>query len=156
MLIQSFIKQAECEAIRQFALNKINSTNDCVGEKSFFWRLRELPKVIPELVEIRNRCLDLVGKCKQDNVLKDIIAYIYPNGYIKEHNDPPPKGYKHIRANVLIQSAEQGGHLIHDGKVIDWKETDLYLLDADKLHEVTRVLGNKDFLVVSYGFLLPL
>jgi hypothetical protein len=156
MLIQSFIQQPEQESIKDFIYGITKDYELAVGENGFFWKLSKFDYLIPELVCIRNKCIDLIGKCKQEPLYQDFLVKLSPNGYIKEHTDPSPDGYKQIRANILIQSAEKGGELIHDSKKIEWQESDLYLLDPSKTHSVTKTSGGKDFLLVSYGFLIKL
>ena len=156
MLIQSFIQPHEQSKVRDFILNINTKPNGATGEKSYFWRFSEIGSLIPELISIRNRCIKLIGECKQEPILEDLLVKVLPSGFVAKHTDDSPKGYKQIRANVLIQSADQGGNLIHDGNKVDWQETDVYLLDPSKHHSVTKIINGKEMLLISYGFLLRL
>lgn len=156
MLVQSFIQPLEQKSIRDFILSLKGNPTKAVGEMVWFWRLSEVGKIIPEILYVRKRVIKFLGKCYKEPELEDMLVYVLPNGYIAEHKDNSPKGFKHIRANILIQMPESGGNLIHDNKEVMWQERDMYVLHANLPHKVNFVEGNKSLLVISYGFLIPL
>lgn len=71
------------------------------------------------------------------------------NGYFPLHSDSK------IRPNILLQKSEEGGKIIANNKVINIEEKEMYVLDATQPHEVTKVVGSKEYksLIFSYNLI---
>jgi len=122
-------------------------------------RLNEETILFPkEAYAIQKRIMDLYGFRGGDveRVAKGsgmISVVTYPGGDTYKHTDPI-LGNKHaMRANIILQNAEEGGELYVAGEHISLKEKELHCYCATKHeHWVTEVKGDKTRYIWIFGF----
>jgi hypothetical protein len=75
---------------------------------------------------------------------------------LHEHTDPNEGELIHTRFNVYVQIPEIGGYPIYNNILCKLKERTYICCRAgiDK-HYCEKVIGNRERIVLSYGFLLP-
>jgi hypothetical protein len=99
----------------------------------------------------------------QEPMFKDSIGYMLNGGQLHIHNDPNPlpneKGEQlyHTRFNLYVQIPEKGGYPIYNEIHCTLNER-TYICCRSNLdkHYCAKVEGEKERIVVSFGFLLPL
>jgi len=86
------------------------------------------------------------------------FCYLYllkfpTRSYVPEHTDPVP-GVRHIRLNIILRHANEGGEFKCEGKLlINWSRVKLFRPDIQK-HSVSRVKKGER-LVLSLGVVFP-
>ena len=70
------------------------------------------------------------------------------------HKDSAPKGYVHIRANVMIKKPNKGGDIIIDDEIIEVKENDLWLVLASLENHGSTPIQNGERLIYSFGAII--
>ena len=70
------------------------------------------------------------------------------------HKDPAPKGYVHIRANVMIKKPNKGGDIIIDNETIKVEENDLWLVLASLENHGSTPIQSGERLIYSFGAII--
>ena len=87
--------------------------------------------------------------------LGDLLMNHYQNDACTHiHKDPAPKGYVHIRANVMIKKPNEGGDIIIDNETIEVKENDLWLVLASLENHGSTPIQNGERLIYSFGAII--
>lgn len=77
------------------------------------------------------------------------------SGFVHEHKDKTKDGFNHVRINFLLSKPFQGGMPIINGEELKIEENESWLNIADIWeHKSSRVVGNKDRIVLSLGSLV--
>lgn len=88
--------------------------------------------------------------------LGDTIGYMINGGQLHKHTDPNKDGLIHTRYNVYVQIPEKGGYPIYDGVTLKLKEkTYICCRSGLDLHYCEKVEGERERIILSYGFYLP-
>lgn len=106
--------------------------------------------------KIKNNIMELENLRDMEShlYLSDFIYHMDPGTKLHRHKDTNENNSSyHIRFNVLIQSAEQGGIPVYSGKKIKTKER-CYIICRSGLdyHSSTEIKGKKSKIVLSFGF----
>tara|TARA_R100000329_G_scaffold65213_2_gene57729 strand:- start:7 stop:534 length:528 start_codon:yes stop_codon:yes gene_type:complete len=84
--------------------------------------------------------------------LGDLLMNHYQdNACTHIHKDPAPKGYVHIRANVMIKKPNKGGDIIVDNETIKVEENDLWLILASLENHGSTPIQKGERLIYSFG-----
>jgi len=87
--------------------------------------------------------------------LGDLLMNHYQNDACTHiHKDPAPKGYVHIRANVMIKKPNEGGDIIVDNETIEVKENDLWLVLASLENHGSTPIQSGERLIYSFGAII--
>lgn len=118
----------------------------------------EIPD-IPDIVwKIKERIIEKeqLYDAIQEPKFKDSIGYMINGGQLHEHKDPNIENLIHTRFNVYVQIPEKGGLPIYGDKLCSLRERTYICCRAgiDK-HYCQKVVGDRERIVISYGFLLP-
>jgi hypothetical protein len=70
------------------------------------------------------------------------------------HRDSAPKGYVHIRANVMLKKPKIGGDIIIDKEQFSVKENDLWLILASLENHGSTPIYEGERLLYSFGCLI--
>ena len=128
------------------------------GENRFMRNMDELPDIPQVVWEIKKRIIEkenLYGY-KQEPLFKDSIGYMLDGGKLHEHSDPNHDNLIHTRFNVYVQIPESGGFPIYNGQTCKLKERTYICCRAGiDLHSCEKVVGNRERVILSYGFLIP-
>jgi hypothetical protein len=122
-------------------LDFFNSIPDCM------WKIKE------RIIEKEN-----LYNYQQEPMFRDSIGYIKHGGELHLHKDPNPEGGElfHTRFNIYVQLPIKGGFPIYDDVVHNLKERTYICCRAGiDLHKCVKVEGNRERIVLSFGFLLP-
>lgn len=153
MLLKSFINDNELKELLNW-INTVSFNIDAVGQYAKFTFIEDLINVPQCVNDIKKRCLNITGKAFHEPVYKDFVNEILPNGYVNLHTDPCPKGFKHLRFNILLQKPEINGNIIHNNKKIILNIKDCFILDTNYLHGLSKVDGNTSYKSIVFGFLI--
>ena len=83
----------------------------------------------------------------------DFISIIKNGGNIQAHIDNYP-GYDHFRVNLVLQKPIDSGYTVIDGVEYEVDECDCWGFRPDlKWHSTTPVIGDKDRVSISFGYL---
>lgn len=132
-----------------FDKNGYNKWKKCLDE------LDNLPKCI---FDIKDRIIkkESLENAMQEPTLKDQIGYMIEGGNLHLHVDPNKNGLIHTRFNVYVQIPEEGGMPIYSNHRIDVKEREYTICRSGlDFHYTEKVLGSKERIILSFGFLLP-
>jgi hypothetical protein len=95
---------------------------------------------------------------KQEPILRDSVGYMINGGTLHKHTDPNPINTNliHIRFNVYVQLPYEGGIPIYNNKLCSLKER-TYICCRSGLdeHYTNKVVGDRERIVLSFGFLIP-
>jgi hypothetical protein len=92
---------------------------------------------------------------KKEPELGDLLMNHYQDDACTHiHKDPAPKGYVHIRANVMIKKPNKGGDIIIDGETIEVKENDLWLVLASLENHGSTPIQSGERLIYSFGAII--
>lgn len=86
-----------------------------------------------------------MGRFRQLDLLEEEGYFLYyPTGTLMhEHHDPDSKG-DHWRVGIVLQEAEEGGHIVFNGVEVDVSAGDAYLFRADSTeHAVTEITAGE-------------
>ena len=112
---------------------------------------------------------------EQEPTLKDSVGYMINGGDLHLHTDPNPcdKYYNydinnftnkiinendlvHVRFNVYVQIPHSGGLPIYRNILCSLKErTYICCLSGIDAHYTNKVVGDRERIVISFGFLIP-
>ena len=88
-------------------------------------------------------------------IIGNILMNHYLDGAFSHvHNDPAPKGFVHVRANVMLEKPETGGDPIVDDKTINVDKKDLWLVLASLEYHASTPIKGGERLVYSFGSLV--
>jgi hypothetical protein len=128
------------------------------GEYKYMKSMYEIPD-IPKIVwEIRKRIVEKenLQNAKQDPLFKDTIGCMLNGGQLHKHTDPNIDDLIHTRFNVYVQLPNEGGYPIYDDKTYKLKERTYICCRAGlDYHCCEKVIGDRERIILSYGFLLP-
>jgi hypothetical protein len=112
------------------------------------------------LTDVRNRIVEKenLQSFNPSLDLQDFLYVLEPGTKLHFHADNYKKSHQsgiHIRFNVCIQMAEEGGRPIYAGKVIDQRECK-YIICRSELdyHASEWIKGDKHKIVASFGFMI--
>lgn len=118
------------------------------------------------LAEVSERALDELRRFTGVNELDekwDAYLLFYPPGSeVVAHKDPAPVGMKHVRLNVVVRAAEDGGELvIYEGDDAGtWHHFNAQTVGEGVIfspsthtHKVREIAGSR--VVLSFGCLVP-
>ncbi len=92
----------------------------------------------------------------QEPLFRDSIGCMCDGGQLQTHVDPNKDGLIHTRFNLYVQLPYEGGYPIYSGKTLKLKERTYICCRAGvDLHSCEKVIGKRERIIISYGFLLP-
>ena len=115
---------------------------------------KDLPSIFEEL---RNRIVKKEGleNVRIEPIFRDSIAYMRDGGKLHLHKDPNRDGLIHVRFNVYVQLPYEGGVPIYAKQFCPLNErTYICCRSGLDYHECTMVIGERERVMVSYGFLM--
>lgn len=128
------------------------------GDKKYMKSMYEIPD-IPKIVwEIRKRIIEKedLWDAKQDPLFKDTIGCMLDGGELHKHTDPNVGDLIHTRFNVYVQLPIEGGYPVYNDKICKLKERTYICCRAGlDLHYCEKVIGDRERIILSYGFQLP-
>lgn len=91
----------------------------------------------------------------EEPIYKNFTGNHYLEGaFVHEHSDPAPKGYEHVRCNLMIKKPTFGGMPVIDGEELVIDEGDLWLCLASlEKHSSTPISGGER-ITFSFGALI--
>lgn len=116
---------------------------------------------VPKCIwEIKNRIVDkeLLHEFQEEPIFKDSIGYMMDGGQLHNHVDPNPINEElyHTRFNVYVQIPNKGGMPIYNNNLYQLKEmTYICCRSGIDYHSCEKVEGERERIVLSFGFLLP-
>lgn len=133
--------------------------NDNGGLKNKYMKsMDEIPDIPDVVWKIKERIIEkeFLDDAKQEPRFKDSIGYMIEGGQLHEHTDQNIEDLIHTRFNVYVQIPKEGGLPIYNNKLCSLKERTYICCRAgiDK-HYSQMVIGERERIVLSYGFLLP-
>lgn len=91
----------------------------------------------------------------QEPIFKDFCGFITDGGQVHEHKDPNQGKLIHTRFNIMISKPEIGGNPVIDGIEVNVKEGEMWICQAGLYkHYCTEVKGDKQRIILSFGFLI--
>lgn len=115
---------------------------------------------VPQFVrDVRRKIIDenKFHDWYHNNEIHDFIMCISEGHSLPAHNDllrdKNPDTYQHLRANWIVQSPEEGGHIFTKNSTYIPKLDDIYIVDSKKLHGVSEVVGKTPLILYSFGFI---
>jgi len=131
---------------------------DANGYNRYKKHLDFFPNVPSVFDEVKQRIIkkeNLYGY-RQEPIFRDSIAYMLDGGKLHLHKDPNRDGLIHVRFNVYVQIPEQGGYPIYGNKLCTLTErTYICCVAGRDFHECSQVVGKRERIMISYGFLIP-
>jgi len=128
------------------------------GDQKYMKSMYEIPD-IPKIVWIiRERIVEKekLHNAKQEPLFKDTIGCMLDGGQLHKHLDPNVEDLIHTRFNVYVQLPKEGGFPVYDEKICKLKERTYICCRAGlDLHYCEKVIGDRERIILSYGFLLP-
>jgi hypothetical protein len=121
--------------------------------------LHNYDNVPPCIWDIKKRIVEKeqLQDATQDPFFKDAIGYMQDGGALHKHTDPNINNLIHVRYNVYVQLPIEGGIPIYNNVRCNLKErTYICCRSGMDHHWCEEVKGNKERIVISYGFMLPL
>jgi len=133
---------------------KITYTKDYVQNPVSFGRRFAKQNSDKELWQKSFAAFNLFPTQKEPE-LGDLLMNHYQNDACTHiHKDPAPKGYVHIRANVMIKKPNEGGDIIVDNETIEVKENDLWLVLASLENHGSTPIQSGERLIYSFGAII--
>ena len=131
----------------------------CANENNIIY-LPELKSVPQSIKDVRAKIIEQHKFQKKFNnpELQDFIVEVKDGNYLPPHTDVlgclKEGTYTHIRANWVVQVPENDVYIFaNEGDCYRIKENEVYLVDSNKLHGVSKVLGRTPLLIYSFGFI---
>ena len=153
--INDFITEKERIALVKWAYS--NSENMLINSGGHFRQYCKIrnSKNNELALTIENRISNKFSLEKKDFIeepsLGSILSIINPGGFIHTHKDEGPQ----YRFNLMIQLPTTGGKPTYNNSLLSVKERDLLCYRPDLfLHGTTMVQGEKDRIVISYGWFI--
>jgi len=129
------------------------------GDKKYMKSMYDIPD-IPKIVwEIRKRIIEkekLYNSVPEPS-LRDTIGCMLNGGQLHVHKDPNVGELIHTRFNVYVQLPNEGGFPIYNDNLYRIKERTYICCRAGlDNHYCEKVVGERERIILSYGFLLPI
>lgn len=114
----------------------------------------------PEVINIiKQRIVQKEGleNFLQEPTYKDALSYMTHGAKLHEHIDPNQGELLHIRFNVYVQLPQEGGYPIYANRLHKLKERTYICCRAGlDRHSATEVLGERERVMISFGFLMTI
>jgi hypothetical protein len=114
---------------------------------------------VPECIwNIKQRIVEKEGleNEKQDPFFKDAVGYMWEGGSLHKHTDPNIENLIHVRYNVYVQIPYEGGIPVYNNIRCNLKErTYICCRSGIDYHWCEKVIGERERIVLSFGFMLP-
>lgn len=127
------------------------------GLNRYMKSMDEIPDIPDVVWEIKKRIVtkECLENDIQEPLFRDAIGYMMNKGQLHKHTDPNEHNLIHTRFNVYVQIPEKGGYPIYKECVLKLKER-TYICCRSGLdeHYCEQVEGERERIVLSYGFLL--
>ena len=112
-----------------------------------------------EFLDIKYELMDMFKVplyAAQDTDIYDTIGIQTKGAFTHLHMDNNDGDNVHFRLNVLVSKPEVGGMPIIKDEVIDVEEGEPWICYSGiEYHSTTKVEGNKQRILLTYGFTLP-
>lgn len=128
------------------------------GFRRYRFQFDKLDNIPDVLKNLRKRIVERedLSKYETDPTFGDSISYMVNGGELHPHKDPQHDGKEHVRFNVYVQLPEYGGRPIYAGVQHNLKERQYICCRSSiDLHSVTRCVGSRMRIMVSFGFIIP-
>ena len=121
------------------ALDELNNVPECIYK-------------IKERIVVKEKLED----APQEPILRDQIGYMIEGGNLHPHIDKNYNGLIHVRYNVYVQIPYEGGMPVYGKHMIDVREREYTVCRSGlDLHFTDVVKGDRERIILSFGFLLP-
>jgi len=91
----------------------------------------------------------------EEPMFKNFTGNHYIDGaFVHEHVDPAPKGYVHVRCNLMLKKPFSGGMPIIDGEELVVDNNDLWLCLASLERHASTPIGGSERFIFSFGALI--
>jgi hypothetical protein len=122
-------------------------------------KYRQRPNILgiqPAIGEIQQRIVDQFELKKFEYTVDVFFNHIKPGMRVEPHTHWVHPTGDDIRFNIMIDMGDGGGIPTADKvKFEDIKERDLWVFNGNLMHSCDPVTGNKNRLILSYGFIVP-
>jgi hypothetical protein len=128
------------------------------GHQKYMKSIDELYNVPQVIWKIKKKIIEKenIFDAIQEPLFRDSIGCMFNGGKLHQHIDPNKNGLIHTRFNVYVQLPFEGGYPIYNNKLCKLKERTYICCRAGvDLHECQEVKGDRERIIISYGFLLP-
>jgi hypothetical protein len=108
-----------------------------------------------EIKKLKNEILnylEIADAYTSDGSL-DYLFFGLPNTEFKLHKDNVYKNYLHRRLLYVVQECEKGGNYFDERQNILLKQNQLYEIEADKPHGLTKIEGKKPLIMLIMSYL---
>jgi hypothetical protein len=129
------------------------------GFKRYMKNMHKIPDIPNCVWDIKQRIVEKenLQNAIEEPEFSDSIGYMMNGGQLHKHTDPNRYGLIHTRFNVYVQIPEKGGYPIYSDQVLKLKERTYICCRAGiDPHYCEKVEGDKERIILSYGFLLPI
>ena len=130
---------------------RITYTKDYVQNPVSFGRRFAKQNLDKELWQKSFAAFNLFPTQKELELGDLLMNHYQDNACTHIHKDPAPKGYVHIRANVMIKKPNKGGDIIVDNETIKVEENDLWLILASLENHGSTPIQKGERLIYSFG-----
>ncbi len=154
---ECIISLEEQEEIVQWIKNNYTKLNSN-GYNRYMGLMDKFEDIPPIVWEIKKRIIEKekLQDAVQEPLFKDSIGYMLDGGQLHKHTDPNKDGLIHTRFNLYVQIPLEGGYPIYANKTLKLKERTYICCRAGvDPHYCEKVIGNRERIIISYGFLLP-
>ena len=128
------------------------------GFNRFMKSMDEIDNLPPIVWDIKKRIVEKeqLENAIPDPLFRDSIGCMLDGAQLHEHVDPNKEGLIHTRFNLYVQLPIEGGYPIYSNKTLKLKERTYICCRAGvDLHSCELVKGDRERIIISYGFLLP-
>jgi hypothetical protein len=147
------------EQARNLFYENISLKKYCINDNSIIY-LPEIKNVPQCIKDVRKKIIDQNNFHNKFNnpELHDFILEIKGGNYLSPHTDflgcLEEGTYTHIRANWVAQAPVNDVYIFaNEGDCFKIKENEVYLVDSNKHHNVSKVLGETPLIIYSFGFI---
>jgi hypothetical protein len=115
----------------------------------------ECVKEIKQRIELKEN----LKEYKQEPMIRDAIGIMFNGGKLPEHIDANQQNNNliHIRYNIYVQIPLKGGLPVYNNQIIEIKERNYVCCRSGiDLHSCLEVEGEKERIILSFGYLVPI
>ncbi len=156
---EPIISEQEQEIIVSWVRNNYINELKSNGFNRYMKNMHDIPSIPPIVWDIKKRIIDKENlyDAIEEPLFKDSIGYMMDGGQLHTHTDPNRYGLVHTRFNVYVQLPYKGGYPIYNNNIYKLKERTYICCRAGiDQHYCEKVEGERERIILSYGFLLPI
>lgn len=145
MLLKQFLNDNEHNDLLNL-LNTINFTLNAVGKSAKYYYVKDVKnKTLNIIIDKSHQLLLKQDKNYKHDLNASVFIKITNYGWINCHTDLTKENTPYTNINILLKKANEGGLIIHGNKKIIMQEKDLFILDGEINHGVSRLKSNDKY-----------